>query len=328
MAMQITIIGLGQIGASVGLALSDHKGEIIRVGHDRQVETARKAERIGAVDKVALNLHRAVEDADIVLLALPVDEIRSVLEQVAQDLKEEAVVLDTSSCMEAVSAWATAILPPKRFFVTLAPSLNPDHLFEMQRGIDAARADLFQKSLMVITCPPGTDQSALKLAADLTALLGAAPLFADAREFDGMTAATRLLPCLCSAALINATCDQPGWQEGRKLAGRAYAWGTQAVEDFNAAVSPSQTFLLNREHVLRVLDNLHNALTELRDAVAAQDASQLDALLRQAHQHRRTWLNQRVSNDYGSLIPSPEMPRSGEALGRLLGIRPRQKEKK
>ena len=328
MAMQMTIIGLGQIGASIGLALSVHKKEIVRVGHDRQVETARRAEKIGAVDKIALNLHRAVEDADIILLAIPVDEIRDVLQLIAQDLKEEAVILDTSSCMETVSAWATAMLPPKRFFVTLTPSLNPDHLFETQRGIAAARADLFQKSLMVITCPPGTDQSAIKLAADLAALLGAAPLFANAREFDGMTAATRLLPCLCSAALINATCNQPGWQEGRKLAGRAYAWGTQAVEDFDAAATPSQSFLFNREHVLRVLDNLHTALTELRDAVAAQDASQLDDLLQQALQQRRAWLNQRVSNDYGNLIPSPEMPRSGEALGRLLGIRPRQKEKK
>ena len=326
MAVQITIVGLGQIGASVGLALSEHRGEVVRVGHDRQVETARKAEKIGAIDKVALNLHRAVADADIVLLAIPVDEIRAVLELIAQDLKEETVVLDTSSCMETVSAWATAILPPKRFFVTLAPSLNPDHLFEMQRGIDAARADLFQKSLMVITCPPGTDQSALKLAADLATLLGAAPLFADAREFDGMTAATRLLPCLCSAALINATCDQPGWQEGRKLAGRAYAWGTQAVEDWDASGAPSQLILLNREHVLRVLDNLHTALRELCDAVAAQDAGQLDALLQQAHQYRRAWLNQRISNDYGSLIPSPEMPRSGDALGRLLGIRPKEKK--
>ena len=50
MSVQITIVGLGQIGASVGLALGKRRSDIHRVGHDKNLEVAKKAQQIGAVD--------------------------------------------------------------------------------------------------------------------------------------------------------------------------------------------------------------------------------------------------------------------------------------
>ena len=68
MATQITIIGLGQIGASMGLALGAYKENIFRVGHDKHMEGARAAQKKGAVDKVIVNLPASVEGAQIVVL--------------------------------------------------------------------------------------------------------------------------------------------------------------------------------------------------------------------------------------------------------------------
>jgi prephenate dehydrogenase len=76
MAVNITIIGLGQIGTSVGLALADKTELVYRLGHDRELGKARKAKKMGALDKVSLNLPSAVRDADLVLLALPVGSVR------------------------------------------------------------------------------------------------------------------------------------------------------------------------------------------------------------------------------------------------------------
>ena len=69
MSAQITIIGLGKIGTSIGLALADETDQLTRIGHDKSMETAKSAEKLGALDKVHLNLHASVENADIVILA-------------------------------------------------------------------------------------------------------------------------------------------------------------------------------------------------------------------------------------------------------------------
>ena len=140
MATQITIVGLGQIGGSIGLGLGEDSSETIRrTGHDRELGTARMAEKMGAVDRVAINLISAVSDADLIILALPVDQVRETIASIAQDLKEGAVILDTCPVKEAVIAWAGELLPSGRYYVGLTPVLNPTYLHTAEYGLDAAR---------------------------------------------------------------------------------------------------------------------------------------------------------------------------------------------
>src|SRR3990172_2420099 len=125
MTIQITIVGLGQIGASVGLALREHGELVRRIGHDRDFGIARRAEKMGALDKVVINLPSAVREADLVLLAIPIDQMRDTLEVIREDLNEGVVVMDTSPVKEAVAAWAAELLPPERHYVGLTPVINP-----------------------------------------------------------------------------------------------------------------------------------------------------------------------------------------------------------
>ncbi len=60
----ITILGLGQIGTSIGLALGDSKDQVIRIGNDKEPDAWHIAQKLGAVDKVLVNLPDAVENAD------------------------------------------------------------------------------------------------------------------------------------------------------------------------------------------------------------------------------------------------------------------------
>ena len=71
MTVNITIIGLGQIGASIGLALASHKDQVTLTGHDKSPAIAREAHKLGAVDKINFNLPASVEGANVVILALP-----------------------------------------------------------------------------------------------------------------------------------------------------------------------------------------------------------------------------------------------------------------
>jgi len=328
MTIQITIVGLGQIGASIGLALAQRAEMFERVGHDRDMGIAHKAQKMGAVDRVSLNLPSAVRKADIVVLSLPMDQIQESLSLIAPDLKEDVVLLDTAPVKEVVTAWAGELLPEKRHYVGLTPVINPAYLHGVDSGLDAARADLFHKGMLAIVAPPHTAPEAIKLSADLARMLGAEPFFADPSEIDGLMAATHTLPELLSAALLNATVDQPGWREGRKIAGRFYAEMTSPSMLMSDPMALSRTALLNRENIIRRIDGLIAALQAIRNDIDGEDGASLEARLERARTGRILWWQQRQAANWAAEEMSSafaETQSGSEIFGRLLGVGRRRK---
>jgi prephenate dehydrogenase len=311
---------MGQIGTSVGLALADQTEVIHRLGHDREIRIARRAEKMGALDKVSINLPSAVESADLVLLALPVDQIRETLEVVRDDLKDGAVVMDTGPAKQVVASWVGELLPQGRFYVGLSPVLNPVYLHDIDYGTEAAHPDLFRDGLMGIVSPPGVPSEAIKLAADLTRLLGATPMFVDPLEMDGLVAATHVLPQLLAAGLLNATIGQPGWLEGRKVAGRSYAEVTAPVMYPTEPKTLTTAAMLNRENVVRVLDGLVASLNAIRNDLSTEDNESLEERLDRAREGRKIWLQGRMAADWAAEeISTVEAPTASELFGRFIG---------
>ena len=126
MAIQVTIIGLGQIGASIGMALAQHPDKLFRVGHDKAFNVEREAQKKDAVDKAEHNLPNAVREAKLVILALPVTEIRETLGFIAQDLQAGTVILDTAPVKAEVAKWAKEFLPENCFYIGIVPALAAD----------------------------------------------------------------------------------------------------------------------------------------------------------------------------------------------------------
>jgi prephenate dehydrogenase len=325
MSIKVTILGLNRIGASLGLALASMKEQLVRVGNDREHSIARKAEKMGAIDKIVINLHSAVDDADLVILSLPVDQIRYTLEVIAPDLKAGVVVVDTSPVKSGVAAWASELLPAERYFISLTPSLNAAVLLDSNHGVESARADLFKDSLMLVTSPPGTDESALTLANNLTKIVGATALFSDIEEADGLLATTHLLPGLVSAALINATVDQPGWREARKVASQSYAMATELALHLEEEANLGQSAVLNAKNTARMIDEVIGELSKLRDALQNGDADQLEERLLHAQETRSQWWALRQKGNWEPRSDKDvQMPTGGEIIGRLFGIRPKK----
>jgi prephenate dehydrogenase len=326
MPVQITIIGLNQIGASIGLALAKVKDQVTRIGNDRDPVVARQAEKAGAIDKLMHNLPSACREADVVILAVPVDEVRETMEVIAADLKPGVLLIDTSPAQTAAMKWAQELLPgDDRYFVALTPSLNPAYLMDTGTGVESAHADLFRNSLMLISSLPGIDESALTLATNLVQILGAATLFTEPVEADGLTAYSHLLPRLVSAAMVNATIEQPGWREARKLAGHAYAQATEPALHPEESKAMGQAALLNAENIVRMLDEVIDEIHVLRDAIAAQDTDRVQERIDNARRGREQWWIQRLSADWE---PKPtqgtRLPSGGDVFGRLFGLRPRK----
>lgn len=320
MSIQLTILGLGQIGASAGMALAKHKESLLRIGHDKDRTAVNLAKENDAVDKTVLTLSGAVKDADIVLLALPIHELFPVLEHICQDLEENTLLIDTSPLKTPVYKWAEDNLPESCQLVGFTPVINAEYLEESENGAEAAHEDLFKANLMGITAGKGASTKAINMAANLAQLLGALPYFSDPIEIDGLTSMVHLTPQILSAALLKISLDTPGWREARKIAGKPYYQLTQTFDQDDLPQALAAAIFNNPENTTRLINDLIRVLVELRDLTETPDQEKLADSLIKLQQGRDLWLDDRRE---GRWIDTPKVERGDRrgVLSQLLGFR-------
>jgi len=334
MTGQIAIIGLGQIGASVGLALKQANSSLQRIGFDKDIAVLRASETIGVVDETARRLPDAVRDADIVLLSLPLSQISETVAGIVPYLKESAVVMDTAPVKGSLMQIMQDKLPEGRYYVGLVPAVTVEALATSETGLKAARPDLFKRTVMIVDTPRGTPAEVEQLGVNFVKLLGAKPLLADPAESDGMMSASHVLPQLTAAALLAATIDQPGWLDGRKLAGRPFVGVTGGLAYYDDPASLKAAALANPQAVVHALDLIIASLGGLRSDIQKGDADAVGERLQDAFEARERWLNERSAADWLSEGgEAPDLPNVGEQVmqmffgNRIIDRNKKKKEK-
>jgi len=313
---RITIVGLGLIGGSIGLALRQAGNDYEVVGHDREHAVAGQARKLGAVSKTEWNLISACEQADLIIIATPVVAIKETLTAIAPYLKPGCLITDTGSIKGPVVAWAKEILPDTVNFVGGNPIISQEG--SLPTGIEGARADLFQGGLYCLTPLPEAAPQAVQLATDLVHLLGAKPFFLDAAEHDGLVAGVDHLPFVLSAALLGTTVQSPAWREMRKLAGDAF----QSVTRFSSsdAATYRDACLTNGENIVRWIDACLARLEELREVIAAQEAEKLEGTFEEAMSVRDRWLRDKADGRWELAEEISASPSQQGFLRRLIGL--------
>ena len=323
---RITIIGLGLIGGSIGLALSDSTKALHIVGHDIDPGQGRLAQKKGAVNESSLNLFDACQDADLVVIATPITAIRETMALIGPHLKEGCVVTDTAKLKGPVLAWAAETLPAEVPYVGGAPLLNPnarpDNIAALH-GFELARADLFENALYAICPSPQAPPTAVKRVSDMVSLLKARPFFLDPIEHDGMRAAVEGLAAVASLALMKEVSGSPGWRETRKLADQVFGMVTAPLAT-DASVQRVQ-LLLNADRLLPRLDALLQELMRLREYLATGNADALEDALAQATSMRARWLidwaEAKWEEELGELSSAGTLGSLGSMLGFGMGRR-------
>lgn len=317
---QITIVGLGFIGGSIGLALHQAGADLEVVGHDREHAVARQAKKIGAVDKTEWNLISACEGADLIVMAIPLGGIKNTMTAIAPYLKPGCLITDTATIKAQVVEWAKEILPEEVNFVGGDPIVGDGGLTATGHplsGIDAARADLFSGAIYCLTPAAGTPSDAVRVASDFVSLLGAVPYYLDPLEHDGLMAGVDHLPFVLSAALLGITTESVAWREMRRLAGGAFESATRFIS--TDPTTYRDACLINRENIVRWIDACSGKLGELRGAILAGDADKLGRVFEEALTARQKWLKDRAEGNW-EVQPASEMPTMTSFMGQLFGL--------
>ena len=287
---QVAIIGANYVSVSIALGLKARTDPPRIVGYDPDSLAVKLARSKQAFDRVERQPDRACRDADMVIVAVPLSDVRGTLAAIAPRLKPGCLVTDVAWLKAPVMRWAEEVLPESVCFVGGHPVLSPANTFSASTDdVAAASADLLRDALYCLTTPAGCPSAAVDALSSLITSLGAHPFFIDVTEHDGLQAGVEGLPDLLAVALLRATVDTPGWTEMRKFGGYRFAASTVAADD---AVERHTAVLLNRENVLRRLNVLLGELVNLRDQLTRSDADGLKASFVQAAESRARWIDE------------------------------------
>ena len=318
MGFQITIIGMNVIGASIGLALGAYQEKIVRVGVDRNKDLLKKAQKMGAVNKTTMNIPSAIKEADVILLAEPLDQLLETLDIIGHDLNPGMHLLDVSGVKQQINLHLNKVAPNYHNHINCSLVVNPDHMHSMAATLDDARADLFKAGLMLVCIPGGTSKETVELAGTLARLLDMRVIFSDPVELDGLQAAAHFLPQLLTTTFLNVAASQPGWRDAQKLVNAPFMVPASTVRMLPEGPSTSSEWLAEKENLIRYIDLVSQELHEIRSELTLEEAQLLSERVDSAKESYDNLNKQRLSGDLADNGQvKVHVPTAGETIREL-----------
>jgi prephenate dehydrogenase len=279
---QAVIIGVGLIGGSLGMVLRRKGLAASVVGVGRRVENLKTAVHVGAIDRYVVDSKEAVKDADLVILATPVDTYERHLNEWSSCLRPGAIVTDVGSVKGDLVVQSERRMPAGVHFVGAHPIAGKE-----KTGAAAGSEDLFTGRRCIVTPTRQTDPQALEQVQSLWQAAGAVVLTMDPYLHDKILAAVSHLPHVAAFALMNALVDIRTVVPGLDLAG--HSGGGLRDTTRIAASSPEMwrdIFLWNRDNVVAWIRTYERSLGELRQLIETGDAAGVEKMLERAKEER------------------------------------------
>lgn len=280
----VTIIGLGLIGGSIGLALrrwSTENGNALYItGFDDDMDKQSRAKKMGAVDDTQWSLTNAVEKADLVVVATPVGSMREVFDNIGGKLKHGVIVTDTGSTKTDVLEWAKS-LPGHVNFIGGHPMAGK------AESLEAADADLFAGATWVV-CPSVTaSETSIKNVLGIIAATNAEAFFVDPVEHDSYVAGISHLPFLVAATLVDTVARDASWRDMKSLAASGFKDTTRLA--LGSPTMHRDILLTNGDAVVRWIDQMIASLQHSRALLTGDQekaGEELFAFLERAQDER------------------------------------------
>ncbi|WP_172967676.1 prephenate dehydrogenase/arogenate dehydrogenase family protein [Hydrogenovibrio sp. JE_KL2] len=275
---KITIIGVGLIGGSFakGLKESSEKNNLGYeiTGYEPNVDNLKKAVDLGVVDRYEVELANAVQDADLILLGVPLGAMAMVLNEIRASIKPNAIITDVGSAkMSVISA-------VKEAFGEVLPNFVAGHPIagKEKSGVEAACSDLFIDHRVVLTPTQETSAGAMATVRALWESLGAC-ITEMAPEFhDEVFAATSHLPHLLAFSLVDLL------NEHEEL-GNVFQYTAGGFRDFTRIASSDATMWrdISLSNAQAIVKWLRNYQAEIDNLIGLIEGQQSDALYELFH---------------------------------------------
>lgn len=271
----LVIIGVGSIGASLGMALrrAGVVGKITGVG--RSQANLEYAVSIGAIDAYTTDVAQAASTADVVFLAVPMGSMSHVMQSIQPHLPTSAIVTDGGSAKSSIIQAFKSIFGSTEQLVAGHPIAGTE-----RSGAQAAMIDLYQNRRVILTPDDSTHSKALELITQMWQSAGACVEIMAADHHDKVLAFTSHLPHMLAFGLVDSL-------SGNQDVDEIFRYVAGGFKDFTRIASSDPTMwrdicLSNREALLGAMDTYLRDMKSIYEAVDTADADALMAIFSNA----------------------------------------------
>jgi prephenate dehydrogenase len=276
--MTVTIIGVGLIGGSFGLALREKHLATHIIGVDNNAGHLSTALKLGLIDE-GCTLTEAVSKSTLVVMAVPVDAMISLLPAVL-DLTDKQVVMDMGSTKSQVINIAAAHKQGRRFVAT-HPMWGTEY-----SGPEAAVSGAFVNKAVVICNRENSDNDALDLVQNIYRQIGMHLVYMESGPHDLHAAYVSHIAHITSFALANTVLEKEKEEDAIfELASGGFESTVRLAKSNSAMWVP--IFKQNRENVLDVLNEHISQLRKFKSCLEKENYKYLQELIEHANGIRK-----------------------------------------
>ena len=283
---KVSLIGVGLLGGSLGMTLRRLRlaGQV--VAYVRRESACAEVLAFGAATSATTNLAQAVSGSDLVVFCTPLGQMSDLMRLAAPHLAPGTIITDVGSVKASVHSAIDPIAKEYGLvFVGGHPMAGSEKI-----GVSAARADLFEKALCILTPGPTSTPEALAKLTSLWKALGSRPITLQPDLHDQLVSRSSHLPHLVASALAGYVLDSSHAAEQPALCATGFRDTTRV-----ASGSPEMwrdIAMANRTHLSQSLAGLMESLAQLKKALDTGDGKALEEHYLRAKQRRDEWHTQ------------------------------------
>ncbi|QDU33622.1 prephenate dehydrogenase [Poriferisphaera corsica] len=277
---QLTIIGTGLLGASVGLAAKQSGFAKKVAGVSRNLESAEKAASVGAIDMPFDKISDSLADADLAVIAVPLSGFDYIFSLIAPLQRPNLFITDVGSTKSSVIASAKKHLTDPTLFLGSHPMAGSE-----KQGPESASANLFPNKPCILTPEPDTNRNLINTVTALWQALSMNILTMTPEQHDTQTAVVSHLPHAAAALLIQTANTLGGYDVA--------STGFRDTTRLASSNPPMRVDIMsaNRPALITALSQYRDQITNLMAILESNDRQALLDLLTLSQTSRDHWLD-------------------------------------
>ena len=262
----ITFIGMGLINSSLARSLKKRKFYKYATAISRRKSTIKKIQELKLVDHVEINYKKAVENADLIIIGIPVNAYFEVMGKIKNYLKPGVILTDVGSVKKNIIEEVNKKLPNKVFFIPGHPIAGTEN-----SGPESGFDGLFKDGWCILTPEKKCDKKALNLVKNMWVEVGMKVDIMDSHHHDMVLAITSHIPHIIAYSIVGTVANLE-----KSLKREVIKYAASGFRDFTriAASDPvmwRDILIMNKNSILQMLEIFKNDLQQLENAIKRND---------------------------------------------------------
>ncbi len=262
----VTIVGVGLIGGSLGLAIKERKMASKVIGVGRREVSMQKAIDANSIDEATLDIKKGVEKSDLVIIATPIDKVVDIAKKALKYMPRNSILTDVASTKRDIVEQIEENIPENIYYVGSHPIAGSE-----KTGVEFAKSTMFDNSNCIITFTENTNREVLNKVESFWKDLSAKVTIMSPDDHDKIIAVTSHVPHIIASVLV------------KNAEFYFNSTGGSFKDITRVALSSSEMwtyiFMQNRKYILESINDFVNEFKKFSDLIDKKDKKTLINIL-------------------------------------------------